>query len=486
MITIDAVPGKTRTYIIHNNKEKICPLYLICTPVTNKFNEIKNYVEDCSRVLGPKFDGWLKDMLHDYRKKCHKHYTCIVHECENYHICNNVGYDFAVIRKNLDQIIEFSDEYIDKIAPKFERYVDHSKRSKSSIFFEVKDIESILRVSSYLKLYSLFYQDKYMKPLHIFHKEAYNYLVSKIKNDDILYKIFEIITSKIYKYKKSDSYMWDYIKIVCCKTHDVQIMHIFNWIINNILVTCDIQQNPISYISSVINTSIQWILKNIYKVNSIYMDTINTEDANYYKPFNNLETYAYNDTITRLLTLAYECLDKEKICDTDFKSYVENKKSISIISKHIAFPMLSKILDIPYKHLMTIPSNHAYLLNVLLYHYLPNEFKQKYPTLTTMLLLYNTEKEMIKTTYIIKNYNFFNDIFTSFMGTKNSAYALKLYSMITGKLFRNKYKHFKTGQQYKIPLSSLEDDIMIYYNDFFSGNLDELFEMIDSCICDNF
>ena len=113
-----------------------------------------------------------------------------------------------------------------------------------------------------------------MKLSNKFHKETYNKLIEDVNDNNTIYKLFKIVSSKTYEYNYTDKYMWDYIKTIYCKTTDMHVFSIFNFLMNNILVTCSTQSNPIPYLISVIDESIKWILKNIYKDAIIYSETI--------------------------------------------------------------------------------------------------------------------------------------------------------------------------------------------------------------------
>ena len=88
----------------------------------------------------------------------------------------------------------------------------------------------------------------------------------------------------------------------------MHISHIFNFIINNIIVTCEVESNPIPYLISVIDESIKWFLKSIYKESIIYSDAISTQDVNAVSGKDNLDTYAHNDTVGKLIILAHQSL----------------------------------------------------------------------------------------------------------------------------------------------------------------------------------
>ena len=453
-----------RKFIIKNNEETICSLDLFCNTVTNKFEEITKFIEDCSIVLGKEFDDWFVSYIKEYRD-------------------NN--YDCEVILNHIPTLKSYADKYLDKLNIDYGSFINEGKRSKTSIYFDVEEIKNITKVSYYLKLFSVIYQDKTMKPVNIYYKKIYNILIKDITTNEIISKIFDLVSSKINKYKVTDSYMWEFIKIKYCKTTDMHIMHIFSWIIHNIIIICDAKQNPISFVSCVINTSIKWILQDVYKDSIIYSESINTEDANMISGKDKLETFAYNDTIAKLLIVAYNCLGRENIEEDKFKEITNDKKTTPTISKYITYPILCKALDIPYKHLITIPSEHAYILNILVFSYLNKQFKKEYPIITNLLLKYNTSKEIKKTTYSLVSIDTFHSTFVEFLTTKDTMFAFDFYSNIVGKLIRNTYGHFKNGNTVE-SLPKIEKDIITFYNNYFSGKLDDeckkLGEELANCI----
>ena len=445
-------------YINGEEEENLVSLDLIFTPATNKFDKIVEFVEDCSLTLGAEFDDWFKSYITEYISS---------------------GYDSGIIKKNIPQITSLCDKYLEACEIDFDGYVDKGKVSKNSIFFDSPEIKKIVRVSNYLKLYFIISQDINLKLPIKFHREVYNELVAPITECDILHKLFKIVSSKTYKYNMSDSYMWEYIKTIYCKTTDMHIMSIFNFIVNNILVACDTRKNPIPFIITVVDESIRWILQSVYKDAVVYSDTINTEDTYSTPGKDNLKTYAYNDSIGKLVVIAYNYLEDHGISDVSFNESVKANNEISLFSTYLTYPILCKVLNIPYRHFLTIPAEHGYLLNILLYHHLPEGFKRKYSTIINLLLFYNKNKAISKTTYKIKDINHFTSTTGNFLGFKNQMFVYEFYSSIVGKIARNSYIGFKTGEEISnFPLAKLEKDLVSFYNDYFDGKLDEPFKEI--------
>ena len=445
-----------------NNIEKttlICNLDLTFSPVTNKFERLTDFVEDCSIKLGAEFDTWFIKLLVDYKTS---------------------NFDYLIIKQNIPELKMMCDKYLDLCNVNFDDYINKSKISKNSIFFDASEIKKIIQASNYLKLYFIIATDNEMKLVNKFHKETYNKLIEDINtNNNIIYKLFKICSSKTYEYQFSDRYMWDYIKTIYCKTTDMHVFTIFNFLMNNILVTCNTTSNPIPYLISVIDTSISWILKNIYRDSIIYSDTISTQDVYTIQGKDNLASFSHNDTIGKLLIISYNQLDKIGIENIEkFKTSLSNLKEVSLFANYVTYPILSKVLDIPYRHLLTLSVSNAYLLNSLLFYLLPDEFKKKYPEMCKMLLYYNKHKPILKTTYKVKNIDIFTETMETFLGFKSMSPAYNIYSSILGRISRNVYASFNSEKEIvNFPLAKLEIDMVKFYNEYFSnGKLDPLYD----------
>jgi len=465
MLKFEKTDAEKRKYKIYNivitdgveTRTLVTPLNLVFSPITNKFSRLMEFLEDASVTLGFEFDQWFISLVSDYKRS---------------------NYDYLVIKRNIPQLKSWCDQYLVKQNINFENYINRSKISKNSIFFDAEEIEKIIKASNYLKIYFIIAQDIDMKLVNKFHKETYNLLVEGINSNNIIYKLFKIVSSKTYEYQYTDRYMWDYIKAIYCRTTDMHVFSIFNFLMNNILVTCNTKSNPIPYLISVIDESIKWILKNIYKDAIIYSDTLSTQDVYTIQGKDNLSSYAHNDTIGKLLVISYNQLETLGIDNIEtFKSTLNSLKEISLFSNYITYPILSKVLDIPYRHFLTLSVSNSYLLNILLYSILPDEFKKKYNIMSKMLLYYNKQKPILKTTYKVKNIDVFTETIGTFLSFKNVNTPYDFYSNIIGRISRNTYASFTSDLEImNFPLAKLEIDIVKFYNDYFDNRTEPLFD----------
>lgn len=445
-----------RKFQLLKDDEEIFTFNFEFNPSTNKSEMIFEFLKDCSNLLGEEFDNWYSNFIIDYLK-------------------NN--FDATIIKNNVPNFEYFTNEYLKKKEINFGDCINKEKSSKTSIFFDIEEIEPIIKTSCKLKFYFPIFNDPSIKLPQKSHKEIYNTIIEEINSGEILYKIFKLVSSKTYTYSFTDNYMWEYLEAIYCKTTDIHIITIFNFIINNILVTCDATKNPISYINSVIDSSIRFMLKNIYKDQIIYSDAISTEDAHHAHGKDNLKTYAYNDTIGRLAIHAYNYLEECNIDESELKSTISNSSQTPLSSQYFTYPILSKALDIPYKHLTTLPNEHAILLNILLYHAIPETIKIKYPILINFLFYWNNGPEVSKTTYKLKNIDNFIKSLESFLGFKEIKFVYDFYSSIIGKLTKNDYLDIRTNKNVKrLSVTNLENELIDFYNKFFNGNFDDEFE----------
>ena len=469
---VEFVETEKRQYTLskideNGNKEKVHVYNLIYGPGSNKYNVLFDYVQNMINTLGKECEDWYIGMLSDYKK----------------------NKDFEIIKNNLPKLIEYSDKYIDVLNVDFEGYIDQSKKSKNSIFFDSDEIKSIIRVSSYLKIYYTLYKDMSLEVSNRFNKQIFQELIKPLVDSPIIIKVHKIVSSKTFEYNQTDKYMWQYIKNMLCRAPDMHITNIFNFIVNYILVTCETTKNPIPYLISVIDESIKWILRTTYKDSIIYNDSIATQDVNSVVGRDNLKTYAHNNTIGHLCVMASSILESmfdekddkdEKI--EQFKNNLEGLKEQSVIAECFAYPIWCKILDIPFRHLQTLSVSISYMMNILLYNIIKDtSFAENYPQLTRCLLYYNTQHPITKTSYKIKNLVKFNELFDNFLGFKNRSTVYKIYSLLIGKIIKNEYKSFITTHQImNFPVNSIENEIIDFYSKYFSGKLEQELDILRS------
>ncbi len=464
-----------KKWAIMNDDNVLVELDLISSSITNKYFIISSFIEKISETCKDDFDDWFCSFITDYNKNKDKRYDILI--------------------DNIPMIKHFVNEYItNKADIDFSQFVDESKAKKNSILFTVEEIKQIALISGYLKFYAIFFNSSNLKLNQRLHRKAYNEIIKDISDTEIIFKIFNVIKTKTFKYNLSDRYMWEYIKMIQCKTIDVHVVEIFNFIMNNILVLCQEDKNPITYFVGVIDESVKWFLRSVYKGSIIYDDSISTEDIHGIN-VNNLKTYSFNDTIGRLKGIAYEEIYKEierksetKMTSTadrnegiiTFQNRISGIKYISPLSECLAYPMLSKITNIPYNHFKTLTPEHSAILSVYIQRLLRKVFKSEFKTLFSILLYYPTTQPAVITTYKIKSINYYiniqNDI-NNFFGFKTKMPQYEIFRYFIGRVSRISFTNIITGQELSgVPLSKIEKEMIMFYTNFFANKYDKQIE----------
>jgi hypothetical protein len=274
---------------------------------------------------------------------------------------------------------------------------------------------------------------------------------------------------------------------------------------NSILILCEENKNPITYFVGVVEESVKWFLRSVYKKTVVYDDSIATEDIHGLN-VDNLKTYSYNDTLGRLKGIAYEYIYKEidKITPlsidqdpdknfSDFQTRIMSIEYISPLSDCLVFPLLSRITNIPYFHFKTLSPEHSMVMSVYLQNLLQKVFKNEYADLFSMLNFYPTSQPAVATTYKIKNVNnatgFINvqDKTNNFFGFQTKMLPYKILSYFVGRTSRVNFFNIFNGKAYGgIPLSRIESNMVKFYTLFFSGQLDDKIEELARLVDQDF
>ncbi len=470
-----------------NDDKEIITIGLVSSSITNKFFIITNFIENISKNCQG-FDNWFCDFLTEYSTTSER---------------------FLVIEKNIPSIKKYVDEYLKIKDIKLEKFVDESKAKKTSILFSVDEIEKIIKLSCYLKIYSLICNSDNLKLDSRLHKKVYNELASEILNKDcqVVSKIFNMISTKTFRYNLTDKYMWDYIKMIHCKTIDVHIIEIFNFIMNSILILCEEDRNPITYFSSVVQESINWFLRSVYKSQIIYDDTVSTEDI-HGSTIDNLKTYTYNDTLGRLKGIAFEQIydnlerssvllfstNNENNSDqsiVDFQNRLGKIKFISPLCESLVYPVLSKVTSIPYIHFKTLTPDHAMVLSVYTQNLLRKTFDlSEYKNLFSLLSYYPKKDIAVATTYKVKAMEEFIKISQSidnFFGFSTKIMLDNLLGYFIGRISRVEFANIFDGNELAgVPLSRIEMEMIQFYTMFFGNKYEKEFDQMKELMFKDF
>lgn len=459
--------GPKEWSIIYKETEPI-NFKLLPSSVTNKFHIVTDFITRVAEFHGEAFSEWFITLLKN---------------------CEDPQKRASSIVDNVEQLKKFSDEYLDSLQIDYSKFVDISKTKKNSILFDEKEIKEIIRLSCYLKIYSVISNSESMALGIKRHKNIYNKLATSTLDSEVASKIFDVVKTKTFRYKLTDRFMWDYIKTIQCKDIGIHIIEIFNFIMNNIIVLCEEDKNPITYFVGVIDESVKWFLRSVYKGTIVYDDEISTEDI-HGTHINNLRTYSFNDTLGRLKAISFELiynkLDQENsltIQDQtdqymiDFNNRLSSIEHISPLSSCLVFPLLSKMTQISYVHFRTISPEHSAILAYYLNSLLQQVFKVDFKNLFLLLDYYPKYQPSINTTYKIKSiHNFIStqDKTKNFFGFNTKMLPHKILCYYIGRVSRINFVHLLTGRELSgIPLSKVESDMIQFYTMLFSGKLED-------------
>ena len=461
---------------IFNDEEKLQTLNLISSTVTNKYFIVTTFIENLSKEFED-FDSWFCNFLEEY--------TGVVER-------------YPVIQKNIPLIKKYVDDYLRIKNIDFNQFVDESKAKKSSILFSAEEIAQIIKLSCYLKIYSLFFNSNELKLDARLHKKVYNELASEVLNSEVVNKIFNIIKTKTFRYNLTDKFMWDYIKMIQCKTIDVHIIEIFNFIMNQILILCEEDKNPITYFVTVVQESINWFLRSVYKSQIVYDDTVSTEDI-HSSNIDNLKTYSYNDTLGRLKGVAfeqiYDNLERSSILlfnntestinfdksIVEFQNRLSQVEFISPLCDSLVYPVLSKITSIPYVHFKTLTPDYAVVLSVYTQNLLRRIFKlTEYRNLFSLLSYYPKKTIAVATTYKVKSMEDFikaSQSVNNFFGFKSKLLFGNMLGYFIGRISRVNFMNIFDGNELAgVPLSKIEQEMIQFYTNLFAGKFEKEFE----------
>jgi len=471
-------------------------LELITSTITNKYNIITDFIENLSEHFGEEFDKWFLELFDEYQ-----HLYAVEEAVEKGEI-NDDLFDnnrYACLEKNIPKIHYYVDTYIETIDKDYSKYVNMKKVKKGSILFTENEIMRVMTISHYLKIYSIFFNSTTKLNVSL-HKKIYNKLIQDSVTDNIVSKLYNVVKTKTFRYNLTDKYMWDYLKVIQSKSIDSYVIEIFNFIMNQILILCEDDKNPIVYFVSVIDESVKWFLRSVYKESIAYDDSISTEDIHSLNT-DNLITYAYNESLGKLKTISInhlttklqKLMENKFIPENDFDELnknihnrIKSVEFIAPISEYISYPLLSKALKIPYEHFRTISAEDSTFITAYMRDICKAVFGDEYSSLFELMDYYTRSKPILTSTYKMKSatehYNKYNE-YQNFFGFKSASVMIPLLGHFIGRLSRCKYVNIYTGEERDVPsLTRLELDVSYYFNRFFAGDMEKEIEKISNII----
>jgi len=485
MLYLDKNPNNKKEWVLqqvdNNNNLKRTIVTLNCLSSSrNKFNPTKLLLEDLCKTK-PGFETWFVSLLDLYIQN---------------------DRDAQIIIDNGNNILNIVESYIDSKNIDFKKFSKLEKASKTSIKFLETDIKAIAITATCLKLYSLFWFDVNIDPQgnnvglslpENAHRQVYEKLLSPCLKTGTTEKIFQLIRSKIYRSNLTDRYMWDLIKMCLSESPESYIMTVFKFLTQNMLISIEIDKNPIPYLVSLIDDSIKWLMRTVYVDRILYTESFGGVDEIYGSSLakESFLMYCCNDDINKAASAAMKILEEEfELSENDFikiRDRLDSLDSLTPVMKLFVLPMVSKVLNIPYKFLLACPPKHAMLLGVFMYHLSKDIFDSQFPVLSEFLSSCPREKDdddkkallnKMQSSYKIRCIEFILNDKTPIFGFSSKTLKFNILSSICGVLSASKKNLVSIINGKAMPKSTyieLEMDAIKFFTKLYSNNLDDVF-----------
>jgi len=463
-------------------KRNLLELHLKPSSITNKFEIVLQLLDDMQKTV-PGFADWFTKLMIEY-------------------IDSN--YNSELFLQEKDTLIQMVTLYIDSLNINFSEFSNIEKSSKTSIMFTEEDIKAITISSTCLKLYSIFWfgyetiseydseKDKEVKKqinlklTENVHREFYQELVKPCIETGTTEKMFQLIRSRIYRSNITDRYMWDLIKIAISETPLTYAMTVFNFLMINMLSTLSPKRNPVPFLVSIIDDSIRWLMKTVYKDKIIYGEAFSGPDDIYGSSLSKDSFYVYccNDVIGKAAKIGMSLLDSEyHLNDEGFNSVRDRIDVVDTLTppmKLLTLPIASKVFEIPYKYLLTCLPKHTLLMGVFLYHIAKGTMEESFPLMTEFLIATPKELKFLstKSSYKIRNLEFILNDPNPIFGFSSKTLKFDIISSICGVLSASKKNLVSviSGRPLrKVSYLSLEHDAVRFYTLLYSNQLDTMF-----------
>lgn len=447
-----------------NDQELKLNLNLISSSLTNRFEFVEDFLKDFINLMDDNALNWYYNLLNEYI---------------------NSGYNSEIISKSIEDGISYVEEYIKLKDIDFSKFSDKSKATKTSIFFNETDIYNIAVATSCLKLYAIYFYDSKLQLSDNILNHIYNKIIEQSIKDKTTDKIFESVKARTYKSSIPNRYMWDLIKLSVMETPDTSVMNVFNFFMKNLLVLLNIEQNPVHYIVKIADDNVRWMLVEIYKEKIIYEDDFGSTDQIYGSTVSKdtFHIYCCNDVLLKTSKMALDILEEEHAKNNsdkflDIKDRLEDIKFVDPSTKLFNMPIISNVLDIPYKYLLSAPAKNLVLVSYFMHHIGKNSIQLNYPILSEFLLSYNPNKltYFIKSSYKLRDVDSIIESQVPIFGINSKKLKWDIISPIVGILSSCKRNLVSVVDGYKFisfTYNDIEADSIDFYTNLYSHNLNE-------------
>ncbi|MCK5017104.1 MAG: hypothetical protein KAS32_08525 [Candidatus Peribacteraceae bacterium] len=446
--------------------ETVCELTLKPSSITNKFSIVADFFEEMNTLV-PDFSEWYATLLKDYIES---------------------SYNSEMILEAVDQLLVYAGAYVDAKDVDFNSFSRVEKSSKTSIMFLAEDIKALAQASTALKIYSVIHYDTKMSLPDNLEKEVYERLVGACIELGTTTKLFQLIRSRVYRSSITDRYMWDLIKIMMSETPESYVMTVFNFLMNNMLSTITVTRNPVPFLVSLIDDSIRWMMRTVYKDKILYGEAFGGTEDIHGSALSKESFYVYccNDVLGKAAKAGMNLLENEyNLSGTQFDKVRDRIDAIDILTppmKLVLLPIASKVLEIPYKFLLTAPPKHILLTGIFLHFAGKNTLDERFPIINEFLITCPLESEnafsSTRSVYRIRNLEFILNDKTPVFGFNSKTLKYDVMSSLCGVLSASKKNLVSTisGEPMtKISYLNLEHDVIQFFTLLYSNQLDETF-----------
>lgn len=364
--------------VIDSNGEVIYTLNLVSSSLANKFSIVRDIIDEMNDGLEVEYNDetivfsyWFEQLFIEYLKN---------------------DLDAQMLFDEAEIIHAFAVEYVKSKNIDWSAYVNLKKVTKTSIVFLEENLEAIAISSACLKLYGIFSSDNKLKPPKNLHNQIFKVLTRDCFRTETSVKIFQLMKARTFSSYPKDRGLWELCKLKSCESPDSYIMTIFNYLMSNLFSTLDIDVNPIPYLNKVVDTSINWLIKAMYSNNITFGEIFSSTEDIYGAPQtqHSLSVYVCNDVIGKAASFGLELVEEQRPGITQFEfdiiqDRIEAIDEIYPYMKLFTLPIISEVLEIPYKHLLTIPPKHAVLISLFMRQLSEDILSDKFPYLINLL-----------------------------------------------------------------------------------------------------
>ncbi len=483
MISFNKINGKDTEYrLLFRNGKHIDIFLPPGKTFTNNFGIIISSILKMSGVIGSAFDEFIYCLLSDYQS------------------CDLDEYRYNFLSKNVKNIANYADIFVENNGVDYAKFSDESKRGDSSIFFDENEIKKIIKLSEALKIRSLCSNTEIVLS-DTYQKKLYNDFVDILTAREVTSKIYGLLQLLGTQSKKTLWQYYDNLSHYSC----IKVGEVYNFIRNKGLTICQYDRNPTPFFIEIFNNTAKYRVKFKEKVIS-YADDESQNDKDDKFLFNerihkDLNKIAGRDILSKVEQISFFYLvesykyQTEKMPHTKgdilLKKRLNQIKYISPFWEFIIAPIFSKATKIPYKFLRKQSPKRTAVMSVYLAYLLNPLLNNKFIYLFNLASYYPESEVPESTTYRLKNIshlinstlNFSND---DLMRTVGSIITIaRIIEEFVGKMrIRTvKYRNIITGQAMDgIVFNQIEVETIDYLTRYFSDNLKTEIQELEGCI----